>query len=168
MSEVHHLLTNATKAAEVLKEHLREIAGDDVDLMRDMIEGETPLNDLLAMACSDNVTDVGLVNGLESAIGALRARKDRIEKRIGMRRVAMLAAMETAEIKVLETPTGTLSRRAVPASALVLDETAVPSQYWKPADPTLDKKAVLAALKAGTEVPGCMLSNGGETLSIRS
>ncbi|MGE0857439.1 MAG: siphovirus Gp157 family protein [Hyphomicrobiaceae bacterium] len=43
----------------------------------------------------------------------------------------------------------------------------IPSEFWKPQPPRLDKKVVLDALKAGAVVPGAELSNGGETLSMR-
>lgn len=168
MSEVDHLLHEATKAADVLKAHLRTIAGDDEDAIRDTIEGEIDLAGLLAMAAAQNVTDEAMAEGINAVMVKLRDRKERIEKRVDMRRAAMLAAMTAGEIRKLETPAGTLSRKAVPPSALILSEAEIPADYWKPADPKLDKRAVLEALKAGTKVPGAMLSNGGETLAVRT
>lgn len=168
MADVDHLLHKHTRAAEVLKEQIREIAGEDVDLMRDMIEGETPIRDLIALGAEQNIIDAGLVKGITATMEALRQRKERIEQRIELRRVALLAAMQTAEIQKIETPAGTLSRKTVLPTALILEESEVPSQFWKPQDPKLDKKAVLDALKAGQTVPGAMLSNGGETIQIRT
>jgi hypothetical protein len=167
MADVDYLLHTATQAADVLKEQLREIAGDDVDAIRDTIEGEIDLRGLICLAAEQNALDVAQVNGIAGLIDDLRARKDRIEKRIGMRRVAILAAMSSGEIKSLETPAGTISRKAVPPSVLILDEAAIPADYWKPSDPKLDKKAVADALKAGREVAGAIMSNGSETISIR-
>jgi hypothetical protein len=97
----------------------------------------------------------------------LAARRDRIEKRIALRKVAILVAMQSGEIQKIETPAGTISRKAVPPSALILDEAAIPAEFWKPQDPKLDKKAVLDALKAKQDVPGAQLSNGGETIQTR-
>ncbi|MEN9393701.1 MAG: hypothetical protein RLZZ104_2044 [Pseudomonadota bacterium] len=167
MADIDHMLHTATKAADVLKEQLREIAGDDVDVIRDTLEGEIDLRGLICLAAEQNALDVAQVNGIATLIDDLRARKDRIENRIGMRRAAILAAMASGEIKTLETPAGTISRKAVPPSVLILDEAAIPSDYWKPSDPKLDKKAVGEALKAGREVPGAQMNNGGETISIR-
>lgn len=169
MADVDHLLHKHTKAAEVLKEHIRKIAGeDDTDLIRDMIEGETPLRNLIAWGAEQNVTDAGMVDGLKEAIAKLIDRKARIEQRIELRRVALLAAMQTAEIQKIETPAGTLSRKAVPPTALILEESLIPSAYFVAQDPKLDKRAVLVALKEGKEVPGAQLSNGGETLQVRT
>jgi hypothetical protein len=75
--------------------------------------------------------------------------------------------MQSGEIKTVETPAGTITRKSVPPSVLIVDEAAIPADYWKPSDPKLDKKAVGEALKAGREVPGAMMSNGGETLQVR-
>ena len=70
-------------------------------------------------------------------------------------------------LRKLELPTATLSIKAVPAKAEITDEALLPSKFFKAQDPKLDKKAVLDALKAKEDVPGAVLSNGGETLSIR-
>ena len=167
MADVDYLLHTATQAADVLKAHLREIAGDDVDVIRDTLEGEIDLRGLICLAAEQNALDVAQVNGIASLIDDLRARKDRIEKRIAMRRVAILAAMASGEIKTIETPAGTISRKAVPPTVLILEESAIPAEFWKPSDPKLDKKAVGDALKAGREVPGATMSNGSETISVR-
>jgi hypothetical protein len=167
MNDIDYRLHNAIQAADVLKEQLREIAGDDEDVIRDTLEGEIDLRGLIALAAEQNTIDTASVNGLIYFIEKLRDRKDRIEKRIGMRRAAMLAAMQSGEIKTVETPAGTITRKSVPPSVLIVDEAAIPADFWKPSDPKLDKKAVGEALKAGREVAGAMMSNGGETLQVR-
>lgn len=168
MSDIDHKLHRAIQAADILKVQLQEIAGDDVEVIRDTIEGEIDLKELIAAAAEQNVIDASSVTAVEELISKLRDRKDRIEKRIAMRRVAILTAMQSGEILKLETPAGTISRKDVPRSALILEESEIPSDYWKPQEPKLDKKAVLDALKAGTVVPGAQLSNGGETIQIRT
>ena len=168
MNDTPHQLHKAIRAAEVLKQTLRDIAGDDVDAIRDTIEGETNLHDLIAKTCENIVIDGGMVTGLGDVMKSLADRKDRIEKRIASMRIACLKAMEIAELSSLETLTGTLTRKTLPPSVIISDEAVIPSQFWKPSDPRLDKKAILAALKTGEAIPGCELSNGGETLQIRS
>jgi hypothetical protein len=167
MTDIDHMLHTATQAADVLKEQLREIAGDDVDVIRDTLEGEIDLRGLIALAAEQNGLDAASVNGLAEFIDKLRDRKDRIEKRIGMRRAAILAAMQSGEIKTLDTPAGTITRKAVPPSVLIVDEASIPADFWRAADPKLDKRAVGDALKAGKEVPGAIMSNGSETLQVR-
>lgn len=167
MADVDHLLHTATQAADVLKSQLREIAGDDEDTLRDTIEGEIDLAGLISMAAQQNVFDVANADGLAAFIKQLSERKARIEKRIEMRRVAILTAMQSGEIRKLETPGGTITRKAVPPSVLILEESEIPGEFWKPSDPKLDRKAVADALKSGREVPGAVMSNGSETIQVR-
>lgn len=167
MSDVQNKLHLEIKAAEVFKATLQDIAGDDVDLIRDMIEGETNLRPLIERADKQMCFDAALVDGVAFAIKTLGERKSRIEKRIEMTRAACLTAMEISEIKSLETPTGTLTCKAIPPSATITDEAAIPARFWEQQDPKIDKRAVLDALKAKEEIPGAELSNGGITLQIR-
>lgn len=161
------MLHTAIKDADVLKEQLREIAGDDIDTLRDTLEGEIDLHGLICLAAAENLKDVTLAKAIREMEDELSARRDRIEKRISLRKTAILSAMQAAELKTIETPAGTLSRRAVPPSCLVVDEAQIPSEFWKASEPKLDKRSLLDALKAGRPISGAMLSNGGETLSSR-
>ena len=164
-----HGLHLETQAAQVLREQLIATYGDDdADLIRDMIEGETSLRDMIAMTASEIVKDIGAIDGLDATIKRLKDRKDRIEKRISMSKTACLTAMQIAEISKLETHVATISRKSVPPSPVILEEGKIPSEFWKPQDPKLDKKAVLDALKAGKDVPGAQLSNGSETIQFRT
>ena len=167
MSNIDYMLHAAIQAADVLKAQLREIAGDDEEVIHDTIEGEIDLQGLICLAAEQNSLDAASVNGIAGLIDKLRDRKDRIERRIAMRRVAILSAMQAGEIRRLETPSGTISRKAVPPSVLILEEAEIPGEFWKPADPKLDKKAVAEALKEGRVVPGATMSNGGETIQIK-
>lgn len=164
---VDHALHEAIKAADVLKAHLREIAGDDLEVIADTMEGEIDLRGLIALAAEQNTIDTAIANGISGMLKDLSERRERIQKRVDMRRAAILAAMAAGEIKTIETPAGTLTRKAVPPSVLIVDEAAIPSEYWKAVDPKLDKRAVGEALKAGKQVPGAQMSNGGETLQIK-
>jgi hypothetical protein len=168
MDNIDYALHRATQAADVLKEQLREIAGDDEEVIADTIEGEIDLEGLIRMAAEQNASDGALAGGITDLIDKLVARRDRIKKRVDMRRVAILAAMQAGEIRKVETPAGTISRKAVPPAVLILEEASIPSEFWKPSDPKLDRKAVADALKEGREVPGAQMSNGNETIQIRT
>jgi hypothetical protein len=156
------------KAAETLKATIADIAGDDKDLLRDTMEGETRLNNLIEAAAVQIVSDEAMADGVAELVKQLNSRKERIVQRASLLRSACLAAMGIAEIKTIETPAGTLTRKAVPQSAIIIEESVIPSEFWKPQEPKLDKRAVLDALKSGRAVEGAQISNGGETLQIRS
>lgn len=167
MSNIDHMLHTAIQAADVLKAQLREIAGDDEEVIHDTIEGEIDLQGLICLAAEQNSLDAASVNGIAKLIDKLRDRKDRIEKRIAMRRVAILSAMQAGEIRKLETPAGTISRKAVPPSVLILEEAEIPAEFWRPSEPKLDKRAVGDAIKSGRQIPGAVMSNGSEALQVR-
>lgn len=165
-STAHHL-SKEMEAARILKEQLRDIAGDDEDAIRDTIEGETNLHEVICQVVEEISTATANVEGIKAHIEKLKARQERLEAGIETKRTAILNAMAIGEIKRLDAGIATLSRKPVPPKLVVVDESAIPSEFWKRADPTLDKKALTAALKDEKQVPGAQMSNGGETLAIR-
>jgi hypothetical protein len=50
----------------------------------------------------------------------------------------------------------------------VIDEAAVPSIYWEPQEPRLNRQGLLADLKQGSEVTGVALTNPEPVLSVRT
>ena len=168
MGDASHRLHREMNAAIVLKQSLKDTLGDDAEAMRDMIEGETSLHEMIEHIVLSMDEDEMLVVGLDARIAELQERKRRIENRIGSKRAMVEQAMVIGEIETLERPTFTLSLRRVPPKAEVTDESLIPSSYWQPQPPKLDKKALLSALKDGTIIPGANLSNGGIALQIRT
>jgi hypothetical protein len=69
--------------------------------------------------------------------------------------------------KKIETDVGTVSLSKVQPKVIVTDEAVIPVTFWKASDPTLDRMALAEALKAGTQIPGAEMSNGGQTVIIR-
>lgn len=160
-------LEREIKAAELMREHIKSLAGDDADAIRDGIEGETNLHEMIAKMVKADGEDAALAEAIKTYQGQVANRKSRVEARIETRRALLATAMELAELSKLETPAGTISRKAVPAKAIVTDEHAVPSAFWTPQPPKLDKTALAAALRDGQEVPGAVLSNPQTTIAIR-
>lgn len=169
MTYALNALKNETQAAQLLREQIREIVGEDsdADLVRDTIEGETNLLEFIEDVIMQVSMDSALVDGIKGRQAQLSERRSRLEGRIEAMRVAIMAAMETAEVPKLETPLARLTVKDLPPKALVIEESDIPSDYFILVDPKLDKKAVLDALKAGKTVPGAQLSNGGKTIQIK-
>lgn len=165
---VQHQIHEELKAAELMKEQLLAIAGDDDQLITDMMEGETNLRPLILKMAEQIGEDNAMVVGIEEWAKKVLARKTRLQDRIESFRAIILSAMQMAAINKLESALGTLSLKNVPGKVVVIDESLIPAEYWEKKDPTLSKTLVGAALKAGTKVPGAEMSNGGITLSIRS
>ena len=165
MTDATFKLAREMQAAEQIKAHLADVTGsdDDMDLIRDMIEGETSLDTAIESAVMQTSEDMALIAGIDMVMSQMSSRQARIKKRVEITRTIIQAAMETAEKSVMETALCRITLKNTPPKALIVDEALVPSDYWKPQDPRLDKKAVLDALKDKKDIPGAQLSNGGKT-----
>lgn len=181
--------TKEALAAKALRESIVAMAGEDEDLILDSIEGETSLFELIDGLLEAAALDETSILAVETAIGKLDARKERFKKRIETARELITQALTIAELPKLERPTATLSVSARAPSTIIVDEAAIPSSYWKPGKPTLDKKALTDALRAREkalqelpkcesdrakaladfppEIPGVTLSNAAPSLTIR-
>lgn len=164
MSE--HRLANEMRAAQVLKAALLEVT-DDPDAIADTIEGATSLHEAIAAVMAGIDEDEVMACGLDVIALQFNERRKRYEARIERRRNAIERAMSIGEVHRMELPQATLSLRRVPASMTIVSEDMIPPAYFKPQPPKLDKAALKEDLKAGKEVPGARMDNGGMTLSVR-
>lgn len=168
MSIVRQLKDEGQAAANLLAT-LSEIVAEDEAFASDIVEGETGLFEAMDMALERLQEIETLTAAIAARISDLAERKSRLTNQSEMIKAAIYSAMQHAELKKAERPLGTISRRAVPPKLVVTSEADIPAEFWKRADPTIDKRALLARLKEdGAMIPGAELSNGGETISIRS
>ena len=164
MSE--HELLKQVEAAAILRQSLAAIT-DDEDALRDTIEGQTTLHEMIVSVAASIAQDEELLTGIKVRAEDLSARKFRIESRVDRKRALIEQAMSVGEIRTLELAECTLSLKSKPKGLIVENEADVPSKYWAPQPPKLDRKALTAALRDGQEVPGASLDNGGISLTIR-
>lgn len=160
------LIDAEAEAARSLLLNLQDVFAGDDDAAEDAIEGQTSLKEMIsdAVDMAGDLDDMAEV--LAKKIEALKARKARMENKSEMIRSAVSSAMATVNLKTLRLPTATLTLKATPPKVIVSDESEIPSQFWKPQPPKLDKKALGDALKGGP-VAGATLSNGGQTIQIK-
>jgi hypothetical protein len=76
--------------------------------------------------------------------------------------------MVELDLKKITAPDFTVSIRPGMPALLVFDEAAVPSIYWEPRDPRLDRQGLLSDLKGGAGINGVALSNPEPVLSVRT
>lgn len=153
-------------AAKALRESLAAFE-DDADLLRDTIEGETSLHEMIARLVDAIQSDAELVAGIKVRETDLSERKGRLKRGIERKRALIEQAMAIGELERLTLPEVTLSLGKKAQGVVIEDEAAIPSDYWRTPAPTLDTTALKDALKAGTAIPGASLDNGGVRLSIR-
>ena len=109
-----------------------------------------------------------LATGLKGRIAEMQARLDRLQDRASKRRQIAKDVMVELDLKKITAPDFTVSIRPGTPSLLVLDEAAVPSIYWEPSAPRLNRQGLLSELKDGAEIEGVALSNPEPVLSVRT
>ncbi len=165
---VEHRLDEQAKAARGLLEVLAERGEEDyAELAIDLVEGETGLFEALDAADREILGCEVIVAGCEDREEALRARRDRAAARIDKIRSAVEQALLIAEISekiVRPTATFTLAKRS--PALVVDDESQIPARFFVPQRPKLDKAALKTAA-ASEDIPGCHMTNGSVSLTIR-
>ncbi len=154
------------QALEALKASLSPMLADDPDFILDLAEGETNLLETLDALLAADAMDEWLIEGAKKAAAEVSFRADRFQKRRMARRTLIEQALMILEQRKLERPCATISLADRAPMAVIEDESALPSRFFVN-EPSLDKKALKAALDAGEDVPGARLSNGSVSLTIR-
>jgi hypothetical protein len=75
--------------------------------------------------------------------------------------------MRNAEIPKIRTEDFTLSLRQGPPRLEVADQEKIPTEFFIPQPPRLDRAGLLSALKRGDVIPGSILLNGEMHISVR-
>ena len=156
------------REAEAARDLLIEIqAGDDETLAHDMVEGETGLLEAIDKALDEMVECDVLIGGLDKKLEELKTRKLFVEQRKQRIKGAIEQAMARAELSTARRAAATLSLRKVKPKPIIVNESEIPSEFWKPQDPKLDKAAVTKAAKERS-IPGVEMDNGSISLAIRT
>ncbi len=152
-----------------LRERLEDEFPDaDEETLQDTLEGMTNLTDMLAEVLRSLLDDQDLGAALKARIGDMQARAGRIEDRARKKRELVTSVMERADLKKLMVPDFTVSLRPTRPPLAVIDEEALPEEFWKPQPPKLDRQGLISALAAGRDIPGAILGNPPMTISVRT
>jgi hypothetical protein len=140
----------------------------DERTLADTVEGLTDLHEILTAIIRAALADQALATGLEGRIGEMQARRDRLQDRAAKRRQIAKDVMVELDLKKLSAPDFTASIRPGTPALMVIDEAAVPSAYWEPREPRLNRQELANDLKQGAEIAGVTLSNPEPVLSVRT
>jgi hypothetical protein len=140
----------------------------DEQTLADTVEGLTDVHEILQAIIRAALTDQALATGLKSRIADMEERLARLEDRAAKRRQIAKDVMVELYLKKLTAPDFTASIRPGMAALMVIDEAAVPSIYWEPREPRLNRQGLAADLKQGAEIAGVALSNPEPVLSVRT
>ncbi len=166
MGDAKALLSREIQAAIALRDALRDMGHEDAEFIRDAIEGETNIHELVAAVAAEDALDNAIIDGIGELQLATIDRKERIAARVAYRRELLLKAMEAAGLTKLATPAGTVSVGHSAPKVIVIAEDEIPEQFIKVIRQP-DKRAIGDALKAGEFIPGARLSNSEPSIRIR-
>lgn len=159
----------AAVAYRSIRDRIR--AGDpqiDEQALADTVEGLTDLHEIVTAIVRSALADEALATGLKSRIAEMQDRLDRLQDRASKRRQIAKDVMVELDLKKITAPDFTVSIRPGMPTLLVLDEAAVPSIYWQPSAPRLNRQGLLSELKDGADITGVTLSNPEPVLSVRT
>jgi hypothetical protein len=140
----------------------------DEQTLADTVEGLTDLYEIIAAIIRAALADEALATGLKGRIAEMQDRLERLQDCAAKRRRIAKDVMIELDLKKITAPDFTVSIRPGTPALLVLDEAAVPSIYWEPREPRLNRQELLNELKGGAEVEGVALSNPEPILSVRT
>ncbi len=134
----------------------------------DTLEGMTSLTDSLAELLRSSQEDQSLASALRSRMSDMQERCARLEERARKKRELVCTVMEEADLKKHTEPDFTVSLRPSRAPLMIIDEAAIPGDYWKPQPAQLDRMGLISALSNGRDIPGAVLGNPPMTISVRT
>jgi len=140
----------------------------DEQTLADTVEGMTDLHEIVAAIIRAALTDEALATDLKGRITEMQGRLERLQDCAAKRRQIAKDVMVELDIKKITASDFTVSIRPGTPALLVLDEAAVPSIYWEPREPRLNRQELLNELKEGAEIEGVTLSNPDPVLSVRT
>ncbi len=139
----------------------------DEETLADTLEGVTDLHEVVAAVVRSALVDEAMAEGLKRHIDILKERSQRLAERARTRREIARDAMVEVDVRKIQAPDFTVSVRPGSPALVVTDEGAVPSSYWRPRDPILDRAGLISDLKRGSVIEGATLSNPEPVLSVR-
>ena len=162
-------LKMASLAYQELKIRLQtDLPTLDDQTLHDTLEGITDLHEMIAAVIRSALVDEALHAGLRFRMDDMKERLSRLDLRASKKRELALHAMSEVGLSKIEQPDFTASTRAGSPALVVISEQTIPSVYWLPQPPKLDRQGLLGELKRGAAIPGTELSNRKPILMVRT
>lgn len=158
---------NHIAEAQRLKDWLLKQGEDDPELIRDMIEGETDLFQIRDWAIKRYLDEQAFAGAIKGRADNLTERRKAAESRAEKMRLILVDIMNVIGDKTYRGPEATVSIKAAAPKVIVTDEALVPDKFWREKR-EINKTAINEANEQGETIPGTTISNGGQTLTIRS
>ena len=140
---------------------------DDLDALTDTLDGEADALDIVAGMIRAANRRYAMADGLKPLMQDMTERKARLADGGDKLMAAAQSVMDAIGVRKVERPDFTAWLRATPPKVQIIDETALPDRAWRTTR-SVDKTEIKKLLADGLEVPGAALTNGGESLTVRT
>lgn len=127
--------------AEIL--HIKDVCGDSDDiLIADMIEGSTDIDSIVGLLVSQILEDESHCEGMVALQRKLADRKKRIEERALRFRTLLASVVTELPDRAYRHATAHVRAFDVDPRVEIIEESAIPTSFWKTPAPKLDEPAV--------------------------
>ena len=156
------------KKIELLRKMRYEAEQEDVFSLSDDLSADDDFKGLCLELAEEAIERELQSDAVAERIKELTERKGRLIRTADSLRNIILQCMETRGENTIQSPTVTLSVSKIKPDVVVTDEAALPSRFFIPQPPKLDKKALKeAVLNDGEVIDGASIGNGKISLTIR-
>ena len=142
-----------------------DIKGDD-EFKQDILEGSTDYLEIIDRLVVNLSITQEYITGIQTARARLDDRAHRLHAKEDLIRRLLKRLLDIADMRKVTAPSGTVSIGSRPPSVEIVDEALIPDAFMR-ISKAPSKTLIGNALKAGEDVPGARLTNGGETLIVR-
>ena len=138
----------------------------DEEFKQDLLEGSTDYLDIVDKLIVNLHITNSYILGLKDARARLDTREERLKTKSELIRKLLKRMLDMAELRKVTAPSGTVSIGAKAQGVEIINPDLLPDSVMRiKKEP--NKTLIGEKLKAGEDVPGATLSNGGETLIVR-
>lgn len=166
-------MTNPILASEDVMREINALLADypqlaeDEELFRDTLEGNTRFNEIMDRLLGEMRDNEMLAEASAQRIGKIRERQTRMTHRVQFYRGLMHRLLSLTGLKSVALGEAKVFVGKSQDKVIITDESAIVDEYMViKKEP--NKTAIKKALKEGKNVPGAVLSNGGETIMVRT
>lgn len=163
--KIEEVIARLRQAADTLAVESPDLA-DDERAWIDTLDGLTDGLDLAEWLAERALHQAALAAAAKERAKALTARAARFEADEERLRGLVLALVDAAGGKKVVRASMTLSPRNTAPKLIETDASLTPEHLKKSPPAVPDKDAIREDLKAGFDVPGWQMSNGGRSLAI--
>lgn len=138
----------------------------DEEFRQDLLEGSTDYLDIVDKLIVNLHITNSYILGLKDARTRLDTREERLKVKAEVIRRLLKRMLDMAELRKVTAPSGTVSIGAKAQGVEIINPDLLPDSVMRiKKEP--NRTLIGEKLKAGEDVPGATLSNGGETLIVR-